>query len=399
MITIPLLDKRDENNLSESCCSTKPAPCCSQTTYTNSVQNIKTITAGNFKDKPAWISNIIETTAGTVPVVTPYWTKADFWGQIRSRIGSFRMDYIINPGLYAIGTPDTNSDVIVSANYKLSFDVLRRELSGINAWLLVLDTKGINVWCAAGKGTFGTDGLVKQIIISNLPKIVSHKRLIVPQLGAVGVKAAEVKRKTGFNVHFGPVEASDIKEYLHQNYQTSPAMRKVKFTLSRRTALTLMELNPAFKKYPLAAIIILILLGIEPSGIIFKSAWYGGWPFLLMLIISILTGAFFTPVLLPVIPFRSFALKGAITGLIGAVPLVYLSPIFGNNSDYLKASAIILTVTLSSYLALQFTGATTYTGISGVKKELRFALPLYMIGLAVSIILFIIDKIIIWGII
>jgi len=68
---------------------------------------------------------------------------------------AFRMSYAISPGLYAVGNPTKESDVFVSANYKLSFDVLRRELKGFNAWILVLDTKGINVWCAAGKGTFG----------------------------------------------------------------------------------------------------------------------------------------------------------------------------------------------------------------------------------------------------
>ena len=165
-----------------------------------------------------------------MPVVTSEWSKCDKWGRVRARVSAFRMDYSIKPGLYAIGTPDANSDVFVSANYKLSFDILRRELSGINGWILVLDTKGINVWCAAGKGTFGTDELVKQITDANLSGIVSHKKIIVPQLGAVGVKASEVKKKTGFSVSFGPVEAKDIKEYIKSNYHTSPEMRKPKFT-------------------------------------------------------------------------------------------------------------------------------------------------------------------------
>ena len=71
------------------------------------------------------------------------------------------MAYTVEPGLYSVGNPGNDSPVLVSANYKLTFDVLRRNLAGLNCWLLILDTKGINVWCAAGKGTFGTDELTK----------------------------------------------------------------------------------------------------------------------------------------------------------------------------------------------------------------------------------------------
>ena len=81
----------------------------------------------------------------------------------------------------------------MTANYKLSFDAIRKNLSGQNGWILVLDTKGINVWCAAGKGTFGTNELVKRIRLVSLEKIVNHKRLILPQLGAAGVAAHKVK--------------------------------------------------------------------------------------------------------------------------------------------------------------------------------------------------------------
>ena len=86
------------------------------------------------------------------------WSRSDYLGSIKCRISnSFRMKYRIKPGMYAVGEPDANSEVFVSANYKLSFDILRKALKGLNVWILVLDTKGINVWCAAGKGTFGTE--------------------------------------------------------------------------------------------------------------------------------------------------------------------------------------------------------------------------------------------------
>ncbi len=101
--------------------------------------------------------------------------------------------HLIEPGLYVLGKPTKESPVFVSANYTLSFDALRSVLNGNDCYILVLDTKGINVWCAAGKGTFGTDELVHRIVSVGLADIVSHRTLIVPQLGATGVNAREVR--------------------------------------------------------------------------------------------------------------------------------------------------------------------------------------------------------------
>jgi CO dehydrogenase/acetyl-CoA synthase gamma subunit (corrinoid Fe-S protein) len=69
----------------------------------------------------------------------------------------------VNPGLYSIGAPDETAPVYVTANYTLSFDALRSALIEIDGYILVLDTLSVNVWCAAGKGTFGTEELVNRI--------------------------------------------------------------------------------------------------------------------------------------------------------------------------------------------------------------------------------------------
>ena len=82
------------------------------------------------------------------------------------------MNYLVPAGLYAIGEPTAEAPVVVTANYKMSFDLVRRELSGRNVFLLVLETFGINVWCAAGKGSFGTDELVQRIASSGLARVV-----------------------------------------------------------------------------------------------------------------------------------------------------------------------------------------------------------------------------------
>ena len=103
--------------------------------------------------------------------------------------------------------------MLVTANYKLSFDSLRFALGGIDAWLLVTDTRGINVWCAAGKGTFSASEVCEVVRRSRLAEVVSHRRLILPQLAAPGVTAREVTRGCGFSVRFGPVRATDLRAW------------------------------------------------------------------------------------------------------------------------------------------------------------------------------------------
>ena len=202
------------------------------------------------KAPPPWSLGSLSTPAGSVYRVSTDWTRADYWGMIKSRIGAFRMKYSVTPGLYAVGEPTQDSDVFVTANYKLTFDILRRSLKGMNAWVLVLDTNSINVWCAAGKGTFGTDELVKRIGEAKLDQVVSHRRLILPQLGAVGVNAAEVQKKTGFRVSFGPVQARDIPAYVRAGYKKTKEMSTITFPMLDRLILTPMEINPVMKKFP-----------------------------------------------------------------------------------------------------------------------------------------------------
>ena len=165
-------------------------------------------------DSAGWTIGTVETPAGAVSQVATRLSRSDRLGAIAVRLGIRRMGYAVAPGLYAAGSPGEQSPVLVSANYKLSFDHLRRELGGLDAWILVLDTKGVNVWCAAGKGTFGTDEIVGRVEESHLSQVVGHRALIVPQLGAPGVAAHEVKELSGFRVVYGPVRASDISAFL-----------------------------------------------------------------------------------------------------------------------------------------------------------------------------------------
>jgi hypothetical protein len=348
------------------------------------------------KEVPPYVVGSATTPAGMVYRVSSDWSRADVLGMIKSRIGAYRMHYTVQPGLYAVGEAARDSDVFVTANYKLSFDIVRRALKGMHAWILVLDTQSINVWCAAGKGTFGTDELVKRISLARLSEVVSHGRIILPQLGAVGVSAARVRKETGFRVSFGPVEARDIPAYVAAGYKKSKEMSLVKFSMLDRMVLTPMEINPIMKKYPWFAGVVLLLFGLAPTGILFKQAWQGGMPFLVLGLASVFAGAFVTPVLLPFVPSRSFAIKGWLTGLL--ITFLTMQALGGvpGQSELLLAAVYLFFPTLSSYIALQFTGSTTYTGMSGVNKELKIGIPLYIIITVVSLLLVVLFKLREW---
>ncbi len=351
------------------------------------------------KPAPAWSRGMVTTPAGRAYRVATDWTRQDYWGMIKARVSAFRMNYSLPPGLYAVGEPTKDSDVFVTANYKLTFDMLRRELEGMNAWVLVLDTKSINVWCAAGKGTFGTDELVNRVAAVKLDSVIAHRRLILPQLGAVGVNAAAVQKKTGFRISFGPVRAMDIPAYVKAGYKKTREMSAIRFTMSDRLVLTPMEIVPVMKKFPWFAAAVLLIFGLQPSGILYYEAWAGGLPFLMLTLIAVFSGAFMTPVLLPFVPFRSFAVKGWIIGMISTVFAVYGINMIRDDHVLLRGAMYLLFPMLSSYIAIQFTGSTTFTGMSGVKKELKIGVPVYVGAAAVSIVLIIAFKLKEWGVV
>ena len=312
-----------------------------------------------------------------VSEVKPISTKLTFddtLGAWKSRWGIGRMIYSVEPGLYAIGKPDNNSPVFVSSNYKLTFDTLRKNLDGMDCWLLILDTKGINVWCAAGKGTFGTDELVQRIESSELSKYVSHKQLVLPQLGATGVSAHAVKKLSGYDVKYGPVRASDIKKYINTGYTATKEMRTIQFNMWDRLVLTPMELVPALK-YTLPVF-----------GVMLAANQFTPNPFdktdYLSLAGSVLSGSVATPVLLPYIPGKTFAFKGWLVGLGSTVKSLIFTGKFNKKNLLLSAGHLLLFPAVSSFLAMNFTGASTYTSPSGVNKEMKKALP-FIVGATV----------------
>ncbi len=329
------------------------------------------------------VDRFIKTDAGLIPIVKSKLGKNDLFSSFYVRCGIKRYKYTVTPGLYGIGKPDKNCEVLVTANFKLTFDHLRQELDDINAWILVLDTKGINVWCAAGKGTFSTRELVKRIKGCALEKIVDHKRIIVPQLGATGVCARDVKKQSGFRVIYGPIRAKDIPTFLKNNKKADKKMRQVTFNLYERFILTPVEIQIVIKPALIAALILFILSGFGPGIFSFSMAWERGSTCFLALVSGIISGAVVTPLLLPFIPSRQFALKGIISGSVLCILL--LSMISYSITGVAEFLALFLfSITISSYLAMNFTGTTPFTSPSGVEKEMKRFIPMQICALVMS---------------
>jgi acetyl-CoA decarbonylase/synthase complex subunit gamma len=338
----------------------------------------------------SYIIGSIQTESGEIPQISTELTGKDRWGAFRVRCGINRMQYRVEPGLYAAGTPDKDSIVLVSANYKLSFDVLRSSIPNINAWIMVLETYGINVWCAAGEGTFGTEEIVSRIQQTGLENIVNHKNLIVPQLGATGVSAHEVKKQSGFKVVYGPVRATDIPGFIQADMNATSEMRKVTFPMRDRAVLIPIELRHWGKYIVLAAVVFFFAAGINRSGYSFKQGLSSGITAAVCLISGLAAGGALLPLFLPWFPGRSFSLKGVWPGLLIAgvyyftfLPTMHWSEI---------TAWMLLIPAISSFTGLNFTGASTYTSLSGVKKEMRIAVPLQIIAAVSGIAFWIISR-------
>ena len=285
------------------------------------------------------------------------------------------MDCKIDPGLYAIGDAGPDSPVLVTANYKPTFDLVRKSCHLFDAWLLVLDTKGINVWCAAGKGTFGTNELVRQIELTGLADIVNHRKLILPQLGAPGIAAHLVKQQSGFKAIYGPVRAKDIETFIGHGFKASEPMRTMGFPLKDRISLIPLELVQALKYLPVLMALWMVIR-LLTGQLFVQTLGYD----LLMTLTAFLTGTVFFQILLPWLPFRSFAANGALAGII----FLYATSLLLNQFEWMH---FLILVPVVSFFALNFTGATPITSLSGVEKEIKYSVPVMLISAVTGLIM------------
>jgi hypothetical protein len=365
------LQPLEETLQSEVCCGAPPGP------------------KSGPLEKPGYellnfVIDFKDAACGPVPRVKTKLDATDHLGTLIARLGVNRDQYKIAPGLYGVGHPDQDSPVLVTANYKLTFDTLRRELSDLDTWILVLDTRGVNVWCAAGKALFSTREVVERVKKTRLNEIVNHNKLVLPQLAATGISAHQVKKACGFEVTWGPVRAADIRRFIAAGNRTDRTMRQVTFSLWERTVLIPVELSQLPKPTFWVLAAIFFLSGIDTQVFSPGAALYRGLMALTAYAGGVLAGAVAAPILLPWLPGRAFALKGALSGgVVGLVVVLLLK----NSLIWMETMALMfITMSISSYLAMNFTGSTPFTSPSGVEKEMRAAIPVQAGAVLVALV-------------
>ncbi len=180
-------------------------------------------------------------------------------------------------GLMKIGNPNRNSLVFLTCNYLLTLERVKRALKGIDAYLLVANSRGINIWCASAGGQFTNHEVISAITVSGIEEFVDHKNVILPQLSATGVEAKVIQKKTGWRVKWGPVYAKDIPLFIENNCKKTPEMREVRFPWTDRVEMAV------FFAFPLSIILALIVLPFLPSSILPLIVLVWGLSFLILL--------------------------------------------------------------------------------------------------------------------
>jgi len=181
------------------------------------------------------------------------------------------------------------------------------------------------------------------------------------------------------------VRASDIKRFLENRLKASEEMRTVRFNLADRLILTPLELALLLKVVgPIAfALWILDVMGLGVFS----------WKILYPYVGAILVGSVVVPVLLPWIPGPAFAWKGWLLGMAWALivnieqGLVFSGSAVWTPAWPTAASHFLLLPAISAFLAMNFTGSSTYTSLSGVVREMKTAVPVILGSAGAGLIL------------
>jgi ubiquinone/menaquinone biosynthesis C-methylase UbiE len=149
----------------------------------------------------------------------------------------------VRSGIYAIGHPTSQSHVLLTGNFLASVVAVSSAMAGRDAYLVVEDTDGWNVWCAGDAGLFNAERAAALFSLHALDEVVERRRIVVPRLA--GRVRSRLAALTGWEVEIGPLEARDLPAYLASGL--GPEMRSLERLYGTRerirvAALTLIQL-------------------------------------------------------------------------------------------------------------------------------------------------------------
>jgi len=279
---------------------------------------------------------------------------SDLFGWLRDTV--LRMlPHATRPGLRAVGTPGPDAPVLVTGNFTLTVDRLRRVLAGRDAWVLVANSRGINVWCAAGGGHLTHHDVIAVLRASQVDERVAHRELILPQLAATGVERRRIEDATGWKTRWGPARMEDLPEFLDRGARVLRRHRIVRFPLWERGEMA------SIWALPLAAIALPVL------GLSF------GWSFGVVatsIVVLAVLGIFAAIPWIPVIGHRRWLTLGGAAALgtaVGAGILAMLGQIDGPHVVELAGTCVVSMAILS----IDLTGTTPWypSGINSFENQ------------------------------
>ncbi len=289
---------------------------------------------------------------------------ASAWLRVARCLLTGQIDHVpIEPGLYASGNPTPESPVIVTVNYYYTVFCVMHDLRGVDAWVLCVDSRGINVWCAARGPDFGNSQLVEAVSASGLTQVVSHFKLILPQLSAGGVSLPTLPSDFKFHVFYGPVWSRDLPEYLREQVVRKPKrMRVVRFTLPKRIQAGITHGTFLLRKFLFwpSLFLFAVFLGLqwwESIGIL-------GWAW-----ITVASTALFIAILFPILNrWRSFTQKSLLFGMLGAI-LCGIALLLMQGFTPMFPGSVALQFWLGYFATMSFSGYTMESSPRAIQGE------------------------------
>jgi len=310
---------------------------------------------------------------------------------IRSQLRIYRciftgqIDHVpIEPGIYQSGKPTKDSPIIVTANYEFTYYKVMRDLEGIDAWVLCLDSDGINVWCAARGNNFGNIQLLEAIEASGITKITEQKTLILPQLSAGGISIPQLPKKSNgfpYTVKYGPIWSKYLPEYIKDKPPQKPDyMKLAKFSFFHRLRALITHTTFLFRKIFLLPIFALFILFLMLGR--FNQLWWIG-----ELCLNIIITNFLISLLFPISNFtRRFIYKGMFFGIINVIILGGLAWIFHGSLIYILWN-ICIYFWISFFSTMSFSGYSMATSPREIQTEYPIFRKINLTLLIITLIL------------
>ncbi len=304
-------------------------------------------------------------------------SRLDYLRALWEWLNAFRRTFRVAPGLYYTGCCyDRNAPLLVTCNYHLTVFLLARSLRGRSVRLLVIDTAGINVWCSSGKGRFSAQQIIMQLERYPREMLAQGKtiELVLPKLSLSGVSLKELRR-AGVTPRIGPIYRHHLPSYLDNTPLKDSAASRYTFSLTDRLFTLVPTLLQVAKRALYLAAAMLIWHHFFPTGIYWQ-----------VLPLVLLVAALYI-ILFPLLPGRSFALKGLVLFAALALPLsldhLHLGFLGLQRIDFIFY--LLFLAAASLLFALSYTGDSGVSNYSLVKKEIVRFLPLALLLLLGSL--------------